>query len=895
MLEADRRLHIGTYGLPERQRTAAMPTAIASHPPLDQVTIVRGQDVKFVVLLDGESDVSWQVAVWLSYGGEWEELALNRVSDLKDSVFTSAVIFQGEIKVSEKCFFTIKFRSGDDGPWQWVRNQWGTGDGVIIYNSGKAPEDSPGALPSLIQGLNPAWHVSTVDSQTPKTSVWTMTSPIEGAVDDKPTYKDVSIGLPFGGFQRWFALVRIRRPWVLPRQGRDWFDINRPALLVSFLGADGKHMVMLALSGTNDVLTLLRSDSNGAVKAEARNDGTNTQSATVIVATGDDFERAVAAVMYEARSIVMSCKAMEDSLAQELAALGKAAPEPASEAPQKEQDGEVGAQWMENWYDGIGYCTWNAFGHDVTDKDVFGALDTLAKNDIQVSSLIIDDNWQSISESDGGQYHQSWLEFEAEKESFPLGVKGTVARIRREHPNVKYVAVWHALLGYWGGVNRDGKIAHKYGSRQVEREPEMQNGIPIGGSIDVVPQKGVHQMYNDFYRFLADAGVNSVKTDVQHMMDTVVEAAPRREMLREYLNSWSIAALRHFGNRAISCMSHSPQILFYNLLPNNRPPVLFRNSGDFYPDIEASHPSHLWTNAHNAIFSSHLNVIPDWDMFQSVHDYSSFHAAARCVSGGPIYVTDIPGKHDIGLIRAMTARTVRGKTVILRPSVPGKTTDPYVGYHDKKLLKVGSYFGRAGVGASFLGLFNVSPETVVELVPFSAFPGLVSGNKYVVRTHAGRVGEPIPKTDVDGPLFPEKLPVRGWNILSATPVVEHSDDAQAHGPLALSNLGLIDKMTGAAAIVSTETKPQGKRLLVEARLKALGTLGLYISTLDKLTVEDDFMITILGQAIPAHTVTKGTAKGEEKVLRVDLETAWKELGLQSRWANELVVNVYFSL
>jgi hypothetical protein len=76
----------------------------------------------------------------------------------------------------------------------------------------------------------------------------------------------------------------------------------------------------------------------------------------VIVATGDDFERAVAAVMYEARSIVMSCKAMEDSLAQELAALGKAAPEPASEAPQKEQDGEVGAQWMENWYDGIGYC-----------------------------------------------------------------------------------------------------------------------------------------------------------------------------------------------------------------------------------------------------------------------------------------------------------------------------------------------------------------------------------------------------------------------------------------------------------------------------------------------------------------------------------------------------------
>jgi hypothetical protein len=142
-------------------------------------------------------------------------------------------------------------------------------------------------------------------------------------------------------------------------------------------------------------------------------------------------------------------------------------------------------------------------------------------------------------------------------------------------------------------------------------------------------------------------------------------------------------------------MSHSPQILFYGLLPNNRSPVLFRNSADFMPEIESSHPWHLWTNAHNAVFSSHLNVIVDWDMFQTVHDYSAYHAAARCVSGSPIYVTDVPGEHNIGLIRQMTATSIRGGTVILRPSIAGKVSDPYIGYNDKKLLKVGSYHGES--------------------------------------------------------------------------------------------------------------------------------------------------------------------------------------------------------
>jgi hypothetical protein len=141
-------------------------------------------------------------------------------------------------------------------------------------------------------------------------------------------------------------------------------------------------------------------------------------------------------------------------------------------------------------------------------------------------------------------------------------------------------------------------------------------------------------------------------------------------------------------------MSQTPDILFHSQLPTNSPPILVRNSDDFLPEVPTSHPWHVWNNAHNALFTQHLNLLPDWDMFQTVHDYSGFHAAARCVSGGPIYITDVPNQHNLDLIGQMTGTTPRGKTVIFRPSVIGKSLDQYNDYNDDALLLVGTYHGK---------------------------------------------------------------------------------------------------------------------------------------------------------------------------------------------------------
>lgn len=461
-------------------------------------------------------------------------------------------------------------------------------------------------------------------------------------------------------------MVRLWSPWLAPRQGRDKFHLDKDAVLAAFLRHDGAHVVCLAISGVEDVLTVFQHDDDGNVVIHARNDRETEGTSHVVVAIANTFEVANAAVMYHARKIVGGYDSATGQVEVETKAL---------------MEKNVKAEWLEEWYDGFTYCTWNGLGQKLTVDKINEALESLKNAGIIIENLIIDDNWQSLTEGKT-QMERGWTDFDANKEGFPQGLKHAVTDIRKKHPNINHIAVWHAILGYWGGVAEGGNIAKNYKTTTVQKEPGVAEGEML-----VVDGSDAQRMYNDFYAFLDDCGITGVKTDAQFFLDMIVDAPDRRSLITEYQDAWTIAHLRHFGSRAISCMSQSPQLLFHSQLPTNKPRLLVRNSDDFFPEVPASHPWHVFCNAHNSLLTQHLNVIPDWDMFQTSHEWASFHGAARCVSGGPIYFTDYPGKHDIKLINQMTARTTRGKTVILRPHNVGKSTNAYAGYEDHSLKK----------------------------------------------------------------------------------------------------------------------------------------------------------------------------------------------------------------
>ncbi|KAI0171635.1 raffinose synthase Sip1 [Pestalotiopsis sp. NC0098] len=872
---------------PEPIVTGEMGATVSSYPPLGQVTQLKKGDIKFLVLIDvDEADVNepWEVAIWHNAGtGDWTETGLSRVSDgvtptsLQNSQPKSTrLCFSSPISVPTTLHFTIKFRSSAEKEWRWVKDEQSIGDGTIIINSETSAAGAPTDFSNVIKNFNPDLKVKTLVSQCPGTELWSIEAPIAAADGETSAYADFRIGVPWGGFLSWFSLVRIWTPWLAPRHGKTEFSLDKDAIMVAFLSPTGRHLVLLAVSGINDINAVIQHSDSGQPLLHLRNDGDNATSGLVLAATGNNFESALAAVMYQSRNVVQAAKIANHELDAELKAL---------------RDG-VKPEWMENWYDGLGYCTWNALGQDLTDEKVFNAVDTLAANNINVTSLIIDDNWQDIDYTHESQFQRGWKSFEADPKSFPKGLKETVTQIRSKHPNIQHIAVWHALLGYWGGITAGSKLDETYKTVLVDREDAKRRNLPLGGPMTVVAKEDVAKFYDDFYRFLADCGIDGVKTDAQFMIDTIESAKHRRELTNTYLDAWMISSLRYFSIKAISCMSQTPHILFYSQLPRNRPAVLVRNSDDFFPAIPKSHPWHIWANAHNSLLTQHLNILPDWDMFQTIHDYSGFHAAARCVSGGPIYITDTPGQHNLDLINQMTGPTPRGKTVIFRPSVLGRALDQYVGYDDDTILKVGCYHGRAVTGTPILGVFNISARPLTEVIPLSRFFGVIASVNYVVRAHSSGKLSPVIKPDSVRALLPVSLEVRGYDILSAFPLTQF--DSESLGSVNTANLGLVGKMTGAAAITTSEYEwlPDG-RVFLDTRLKALGVLGVYISVLPKLTIDDDFMVSIQGQAIPPDTVS--IDESDPHVFLIDVEAAWKELGLKAGWSNEVEVKVYFAI
>ena len=298
-------------------------------------------------------------------------------------------------------------------------------DGIIYFQ----PQSPPDELKDYLRDYSTDLSVESVPSESPGTQLWSITAPAKAAEDNISGITDTSLGLP-RSFTRWFSLVRIWSPWLAPRHGQGNFAPTEDAVLSSFLRWDGLHLVLLAVSSIDDVLTVLKPDGQGNVRIHVKNDARVVGKGRVLAAVGKDFESANAAVMYHARKLVAGLR-MSDEIEAEM---------------KISIDKDVKAEWMENWYDGLTYCTWNGLGQNLNEQKIFDALDILKANNIKITNLIIDDNWQSLDYHGESQFKRGMTEFDANEEGFPQGLKRTVTQIRDNHPDIQHIAVWHAIV-----------------------------------------------------------------------------------------------------------------------------------------------------------------------------------------------------------------------------------------------------------------------------------------------------------------------------------------------------------------------------------------------------------------------------------------------------------------
>ncbi|KAL7130712.1 hypothetical protein ABFS83_13G151900 [Erythranthe nasuta] len=518
---------------------------------------------------------------------------------------------------------------------------------------------------------------------------------------------------------------------------------------------------------------------------------------------------------------------------------------------------------MLNWF---GWCTWDAFYTNVTADGVKQGLESLEKGGIPPKFVIIDDGWQSVgmdptSEgaiADNSANFANRLTNIKENHKFQkngkegqrvedpaMGIRHIVKQVKDQH-SVKYVYVWHALAGYWGGVKPglvetgqyESKMSYPVSSPGVDsNEPcDAFNSIAKNGLGLVNPEK-VFSFYNDLHSYLSSAGIDGVKVDVQNILETLGAGhGGRVKLARKYHQALEASISRNFpDNGIISCMSHNTDGLY-----SSKRSAVIRASDDFWPRDPASHTIHIASVAYNTVFLGEF-MQPDWDMFHSVHEMAEYHGAARAVGGCALYVSDKPGQHDFNLLRKL----VLPDGSILRAKLPGRPTrdclfsDP--ARDGKTLLKIWNLNDHNGV----VGVFNCQgagwcknekrnlihdeqPDTITGIIRAKDVDYLprIAGDKWN--------GDAIVYSHIHGDLvYLEKstslsvtLKTREYEVFTVVPVSEISNK------VAFAPIGLIKMFNSGGAVkeLNCEVESSGT---IQMKVRGCGPFGAYSSVRPK--------------------------------------------------------------
>lgn len=439
-----------------------------------------------------------------------------------------------------------------------------------------------------------------------------------------------------------------------------------------------------------------------------------------------------------------------------------------------------------DFVDLFGWCTWDAFYQEVSADKVVAGLAGFAAGGVRPRFVILDDGWQAVTRAPTGETRLTGF---GTNERFAGGLAPLIAQAKQKY-GVERFLVWHALLGYWGGV--DGTALPGYGVRPVPRaygpgilrlDPHA-NVRPWGALTGVPGATEAARFFDDYHASLREQGVDGVKVDNQGMLESVSAGQGGRMVLgRAFRRALETSVARHFSSRLINCMACNAECAYLT-----ESSVLMRTSDDFWPRRADTHGLHLLTNAQTAVWFGEF-ILPDWDMFQSQHPAGSLHAAARAIAGGPIYVSDAPGAHDFALLRKL----VVSDGAVLRPDGVGRPSpsclfvDPT---REHALLKIFNTNRDAGV----LGLFNVHTPQPGDEIPISGSAAVRDLPPLRARDHAAFAHR---QKSVHRLQTNEELPVTlragEWEIFTFAPV-EHDFAA----------FGLADKLNSGGAITARE-------------------------------------------------------------------------------------------
>lgn len=361
-------------------------------------------------------------------------------------------------------------------------------------------------------------------------------------------------------------------------------------------------------------------------------------------------------------------------------------------------------------FDYLGWCSWDAFYTDISEEKVLAKGKELKEKEVPVHWMLLDDGWQSVRE-------QRMYDLMPEKQKFPNGFADMIHQLKNSS-SVEHVGVWHALGGYWGGIEPESK-AH------LEQKEHLYE-TSAGKLLPYPEAERGYGFYRDWYEELRREGIDFVKVDGQSAVKNYYENdIAVCEAARGAHKALEGAAGCCMGGQLINCMGMAME----NIL-GRQGSALARNSDDFVPDEPNQFREHLLQNVYNAVYHDEFYFC-DWDMFWTYHPDAKKHALLRAISGGPVYFSDRIGDTDAETVRPLVyhdGQILRMERAAM-PAPECLFKDP-AGNGLIKLTNIGKYSSGNRTGGA-IAVYNLCQEKQKAVISSRNIHDLPDG-KYII-------------------------------------------------------------------------------------------------------------------------------------------------------------------
>jgi hypothetical protein len=313
------------------------------------------------------------------------------------------------------------------------------------------------------------------------------------------------------------------------------------------------------------------------------------------------------------------------------------------------------------------------------------------------------------------------------------------------------------------------------------------------------------EFYDEWYNYLKKEGISLVKVDNQNVINQLAgNGLPLWDAGSISENNLQTAIEKHFDGAVLNCMDMSSNTLYHF-----GKSAVARAVEDYYPadnnmnyslQYTCNAAGHIQMSLFNSIWFSGF-VYPDFDMFQSHRNDAEYHAIARAISGGPIYLTDLPGHQNVEIIRKM----ILDDGTILRTDQPAMPTeDCLFSLGREEPFKAFSKEGNSGL----LAVWNVSDtEKVCGTFSPADVVGL-KGDSFAVYDHFSGKLKILDYDDKDT----VELGRMAQKLYIIVPIVND-----------LAPIGLLEKYNAPASILSQENRNDSTVI----RICQGGVFGIY--------------------------------------------------------------------